>query len=68
MTTSNSDASPLFSPVFSVPGLDGKDRAMDPTRFKKGNRYETNGEFLGFGHGLHKCPGKPFALLDLKVH
>lgn len=48
-------------------GEDGADRDFDPKRFAQGNRHETNGEFLGFGHGLHKCPGKPFALLDLKV-
>lgn len=48
-------------------GQDGADRIFDPRRFGAGNRYETNGEFLGFGHGLHKCPGKAFALLDLKV-
>eukprot|EP00947_MAST-08B_sp_MAST-8B-sp1_P002600 g2600.t1 len=40
---------------------------FDPRRFAAGNRQETNGDFMGFGHGLHKCPGKPFALLDLKV-
>ena len=40
---------------------------FDPSRFAEGNKVETNGDFIGFGHGLHKCPGKPFALLDLKV-
>ena len=59
---------PLFSSS-PIALQDGKLPASTfvPSRFAEGNKIETNGDFLGFGHGLHKCPGKPFAILDLKV-
>ena len=60
--TPSSSSSPIALQDGKLPAS-----TFDPSRFAEGNKIETNGDFLGFGHGLHKCPGKPFAILDLKV-
>ena len=42
-------------------------RAQDPSEATKHQMVNTQADYLSFGHGRHACPGRFFAVNELKV-
>jgi len=42
-------------------------KGLDAAESAKYQAVSTSSEFLAFGHGVYACPGRVFAVMDLKV-